>query len=102
MRKERVMKVSLDLNEREVEEVMEKYDDMVEKVDRMMLLLQRISDHIEKENHYKLMMIQPTEYILANNLDWCEANIVKSMGKERGRRIRLLRNYTEAPERAPM
>jgi hypothetical protein len=49
MRKERVMKVSLDLNEREVEEVMEKYDDMVEKVDRMMLLLQRISDHIEKE-----------------------------------------------------
>jgi hypothetical protein len=43
------MKVSLDLNEREVEEVMEKYDDMVEKVDRMMVLLQRISDHIEKE-----------------------------------------------------
>jgi hypothetical protein len=43
------LKVSLDLNEREVEEVMEKYDDMVEKVDRMMLLLQRISDHIEKE-----------------------------------------------------
>jgi len=43
------MKVSLDLNEREVEEVMEKYDDMVEKVDRMMALLQRISDHIEKE-----------------------------------------------------
>jgi hypothetical protein len=36
------LKVSLDLNEREVEEVMEKYDDMVEKVDRMMLLLQRI------------------------------------------------------------
>ena len=43
------MKVSLDLNEREVEEVMEKYDDMVEKVGRMMVLLQRISDHIEKE-----------------------------------------------------
>ena len=43
------MKVSLDLNEREVEEVMEKYDDMVEKVDKMMALLQRISDHIERE-----------------------------------------------------
>jgi hypothetical protein len=28
---------------------MGKYDDMVEKVDRMMVLLQRISDHIEKE-----------------------------------------------------
>jgi uncharacterized protein YaaN involved in tellurite resistance len=43
------MKVSLDLNEREVEEVMEKYDDMVEKVDRMMVLLEQISDHIERE-----------------------------------------------------
>lgn len=43
------MKVSLDLNEREVEEVMEKYDDMVEKVDRMMVLLEQIIDHIEKE-----------------------------------------------------
>ena len=28
---------------------MEKYDDMVEKVDRMMVLLEQISDHIEKE-----------------------------------------------------
>jgi len=43
------MKVSLDLNEREVEEVMEKYDDLVEKVDKMMALLERISDHIEGE-----------------------------------------------------
>ena len=43
------MKVSLDLNEREVDEVMEKYDDLVEKVDKMMALLERISDHIEGE-----------------------------------------------------
>jgi len=43
------LKVSLDLNEREVEEVMEKYDDLVEKVDKMMALLERISDHIEGE-----------------------------------------------------
>ena len=43
------MKVSLDLNDREVEEVMEKYDDLVEKVDKMMALLERISDHIERE-----------------------------------------------------
>jgi hypothetical protein len=43
------MKVNLDLNEREVEEVMEKYDDLVEKVDKMMALLERISDHIEGE-----------------------------------------------------
>jgi hypothetical protein len=43
------LKVSLDLNDREVEEVMEKYDDLVEKVDKMMALLERISDHIEGE-----------------------------------------------------
>ena len=43
------MKVSLDLNDREVEEVMEKDDDLVEKVDKMMALLERISDHIEGE-----------------------------------------------------
>jgi len=29
------------------------------------------------------MMIQPTEYILANNLDWCEANIVKYISRWR-------------------
>jgi hypothetical protein len=28
---------------------MEKYDDLVEKVDKMMALLERISDHIERE-----------------------------------------------------
>jgi hypothetical protein len=27
--------------------------------------------------HYKDMKIQPIEYILANDLDYCEANIVK-------------------------
>ena len=43
------MKVNLDLNDREVEEVMEKYDDLVEKVDKMMALLERITDHIEGE-----------------------------------------------------
>ncbi len=43
------MRVNLDLNDREVEEVMEKYDDLVEKVDKMMALLERISDHIEGE-----------------------------------------------------
>jgi hypothetical protein len=28
-------------------------------------------------NHYKNLAIQPIEYILANNLDYCEANVVK-------------------------
>ena len=36
-------------------------------------------------NHYKLMMIQPTEYILANDMDWCEANIVKYISRWRSK-----------------
>ena len=27
--------------------------------------------------HYKSLKIQPIEYITANNLNWCEGNIVK-------------------------
>jgi len=34
-------------------------------------------------NHYKLMMIQPTEYILANNLGFCEGNVVKYVSRWR-------------------
>ena len=34
-------------------------------------------------NHYRLMAIQPTEYILANGLNWCEANIVKYVSRWR-------------------
>ena len=28
-------------------------------------------------NHYKEMSIQPIEYIVKNNLGWCEGNIIK-------------------------
>lgn len=28
-------------------------------------------------SHYKSLKIQPIEYILANDLGWCEGNIVK-------------------------
>lgn len=28
-------------------------------------------------DHYKTLQIQPIEYILGNNLGWCEGNIVK-------------------------
>ena len=28
-------------------------------------------------DHYKTLKIQPIEYIMANNLGWCEGNIVK-------------------------
>ncbi len=28
-------------------------------------------------SHYKEYAIQPIDYILANNMPWCEANVVK-------------------------
>ena len=34
-------------------------------------------------NHYKKLKIQPTEYILANKLDFCEGNIVKYISRWR-------------------
>lgn len=39
-------------------------------------------------NHYKEMDIQPIDYILSNNLGWCEGNAVKyiSRYKQKGQR----------------
>lgn len=39
-------------------------------------------------DHYKTLKIQPVEYILANNLGWCEGNIVKyvTRHKQKGER----------------
>lgn len=39
-------------------------------------------------NHYKGMKIQPIEYIMANELGWCEANAVKyiTRHKQKGER----------------
>jgi|TARA_R100001086_G_scaffold88089_1_gene43065 hypothetical protein len=34
-------------------------------------------------NHYKNLTIQPTEYIMANNLNWCEGNAVKYITRHR-------------------
>jgi hypothetical protein len=28
-------------------------------------------------DHYQKLKIQPTDYIMANNIPWCEGNIVK-------------------------
>ena len=39
-----------------------------------------MSDPLNKQvggSHYKGMKIQPIEYIMANNLPYCEANVVK-------------------------
>ena len=40
-------------------------------------------DKQEGGNHYKLMMIQPAEYILANNLGYCEGNVIKYVSRWR-------------------
>ncbi len=34
-------------------------------------------------DHYKNLTIQPTEYIMANNLNWCEGNAVKYVTRHR-------------------
>ena len=36
-------------------------------------------------NHYKDMKIQPIEYIHANNLPYCEANVVKYISRWRNK-----------------
>lgn len=36
-----------------------------------------LMDHQVGGYHYKSCSIQPIEYIMANNLDYCEANVVK-------------------------
>jgi len=36
-------------------------------------------------NHYKDMAIQPIEYIMKNNLGYCEANIVKYVSRWRSK-----------------
>ena len=43
-----------------------------------------IGDHTSKQvggNHYERMKIQPIEYIMANELDFCEGNIVKYVSR---------------------
>ena len=32
-------------------------------------------------DHYKSLPIQPIEYILANNLGWCEGNAIKYISR---------------------
>ena len=34
-------------------------------------------------DHYKNLTIQPTEYIMANKLNWCEGNAVKYVTRHR-------------------
>lgn len=34
-------------------------------------------------NHYEVMEIQPIDYIVANNLDFCTGNVVKYISRAR-------------------
>ena len=50
-------------------------------------------------NHYKDMAIQPLEYIMANNMSYCEANVVKyiSRWKSKGgvEDLRKVKHYVD-------
>jgi hypothetical protein len=35
----------------------------------------------EGGSHYKQLSIQPVEYIVANNMEYCEANVVKYVSR---------------------
>lgn len=40
-------------------------------------------DKQEGGGHYKGMKIQPLEYIFANNIPYCEANVIKYVSRHR-------------------
>jgi hypothetical protein len=43
----------------------------------------KVTDHQVGGDHYKKLTIQPTEYIMANNLNFCEGNVVKYVTRHR-------------------
>lgn len=49
--------------------------------------------------HYKSMKIQPTQYIMENNLGWCEGNAIKYLSRWQSKGgiedIRKARHYVE-------
>jgi hypothetical protein len=42
-------------------------------------------------DHYKLMKMQPVEFILANDIDFCTGNIIKYVTRDKGDKIENLR-----------
>ena len=50
-------------------------------------------------DHYKLMKIQPLEFIMANNMSYCEANVVKYVSRWRSKNgvedLRKARHYID-------
>ena len=56
-------------------------------------------DRQEGGNHYKDMAIQPIEYITANDLSYCEANIIKYASrhhsKGKAEDIRKVKHYCD-------
>jgi len=50
-------------------------------------------------DHYKLMKIQPLEFIMSNNMSYCEANVVKYVSRWRSKNgvedLRKARHYID-------
>lgn len=50
-------------------------------------------------DHYKLMKIQPLEFIMANSMSYCEANVVKYVSRWRSKNgvedLRKARHYID-------
>ena len=50
-------------------------------------------------DHYKLMKIQPLEFIMSNNMSYCEANVVKYVSRGRSKNgvedLRKARHYID-------
>ena len=51
--------------------------DTLEKLSEDTVLYETSLNRQVSGDHYKKRKIQPIEYILANNLDFCEGNVVK-------------------------
>jgi len=45
----------------------------------------KASDTQEGGSHYKIMAIQPAEFSQKNQLNWCEANVVKYVCRHRSK-----------------
>ncbi len=59
----------------------------------------RVNDHQVGGSHYKSLKIQPIEYIMANNLGYCEGNIIKYITRWRAKGgiedLRKIKQYVD-------
>jgi len=66
---------------------------------RMRDVALRVNDHQVGGSHYKSLKIQPIEYIMANNLGYCEGNIIKYITRWRAKGgiedLRKIKQYVD-------